>query len=99
MSRGTYPLACLSGAYVLSVFHYHLSHNRNVLYVTIIIKRRTMIVKGLSNACPWSMVLVDGWRSRQLRGVFVRIAVCVTITEEFGLACALATKHKQAVIL
>jgi len=36
------------GTCVLSVFHWHSSYDRNVLYVTHIITWRTMIVKGQS---------------------------------------------------
>src|SRR6266568_8338988 len=49
VGSGTKPLAGLLGACVLSVFHFHPSHNRNVKYVTIM-GQRAVIVKGQSDA-------------------------------------------------
>jgi len=41
----------LLGTCILSAFHWHSSHNRNVEYVTYIMTRRTMLVKGQSDSC------------------------------------------------
>src|SRR6266487_4596739 len=53
MSGSAKPLACLLGACILSVFHCHSSNNRNVKYVTVIIKRRAMIVKSKRDEAPF----------------------------------------------
>src|SRR6266581_3790839 len=52
MGGGAKPLACLLGACVLSVFHCHSSLHRTVLYGTIIVKRKTMVVKSQSVTLP-----------------------------------------------
>src|SRR6266568_2241799 len=68
-------LAGLLGASALPEFHWHSPHFRNVKYVTDI-ARRTVIVKGQRDACPWSRVLDDGWCSTiQLRGLPVNCRI------------------------
>src|SRR5215472_17513147 len=59
MGSNAKPLTCLFDACVLSSFHCHYPLNRTVLYVTIIIQQRTMIVKSSSDGHRTAEVISD----------------------------------------